>query len=182
MTITDIIALIALIVAFYGAILSSILYYKELLHIKLVCLDKNYLSFSKKQQVCDDEGCFYWCYNDNLYSIAIHIQIRNNSKANTTINSFTLNNKYTIDSSSNIDNRFPTGFYKENTFIFDNSLEHIKPLVPLISLNSYETIEGYLVFNNVTETPTFFNLTVDTIQKTKDFKLKVTSIDCRKIS
>lgn len=182
MNITDIIALIALIVAFYGAVLSSFLYYKELLHIKLICLDKNYFSFSKKNQVCDKEGFCYWCYNEKLYSLAIHVQIRNNSKINTTINSFILNNKYIIDSSSNIDSRFSTGFYKENTYIFDNSIKNIKPLIPLISLNSYETIEGYLVFNNVTELPSILKLTVDTVQKNKNFKLKTTIIDCRKIS
>lgn len=182
MNITNIIALIALFVAFYGAVLSTILYRRELLHIKLICLDNNYLSFAKKEQVCDTEGCLYWSYNENLYSLAIHIQIRNNSKTNTTINTFTLNDKYTIDSSSDLDSKFPTGFYRENLYIFDNSLEPINALVPLLSLNSYETIEGYLVFNNITEFPSCLKITVDTVQKSKNFKLETTIIDCRKIS
>lgn len=180
---TDIIALIALFVAFYGALLSTILYRKELLHIKLICLDNNYFSYAKKEQVCDNEGCYcWWSYDENLYSLAIHIQIRNNSKTNTTINSFILNDKYTIDSSSNSDRQFPTGFYKENLHIFDNALESINPLVPLLYLNPYETIDGYLVFNNVTEFPSCLKITVDTVQKSKNFKLKPKINDCRKVS
>lgn len=183
MNVTDIIALIALIVAFYGAILSTILYCKELLHIKLICLDNNYLSYSPKEPVYDDEGGYsWWSYNENLYSLAIHVQIRNNSKTNTTINSFILNDKYTIDSSSSAYRQFPTGFYKEKLRIIDNVSESINALVPLLPLNPYETIEGYLVFDNVAELPSSLKLTVDTVQKSKNFKLKTSIIDCRKIS
>lgn len=181
MSITDIIALIALIIAFYSAVLSTILYFKELLHIKIVSLANNYFSFCKKEQLFDNEGCPFWCYDENSYSLAINIRICNNSKTNTTINSFILNNKYTINSSSNIDNQFPINFYKKDTYIFTNSSENINSLIPLISLSSYETIEGYLVFNNIKELPTSLKLTVNTVQKSKNFKLKTSIIDCRKI-
>lgn len=180
MTLTDIIALLAFFVALYGAILSTILYCDELLHIKLICLSNNYFSFTKKEQVCDDEGFIYWSYNENLYSLAIHIQIRNNSKSNTTINCFTLNDSYILDSSTDIDKQFAAGFYKANSNIFDNSLQTLNILKPLISLNSYETVEGYLVFDNLVETPSSLNITVDTVQKSKKFKLKVNVTDCRK--
>lgn len=178
---TDFIALLAFIVALYGAVLSTIIFHKEKLKLKLEYLDKNYFSLSRKELTKDNHGFQYWTYSENSYSLAILVRISNNSKSNTTINSFVLNNKYVLNSSSKPQNYFSVKFKKENSEITEKSFEILNVLQPLITLSPFEAVEGYLIFDNISEIPTKFKMQINAIQRIKNYTLNFKLNDHTKI-
>lgn len=171
---TDCISLLAFIVALYGAILSTIVYNKEKLKINLTYLNKNFFSYQKERNHAKNSYYYDWIFKKDLYTLAIYVRISNNSKTNTTINNFILNNKYCLDSSYNADYRFYTKFIEDNGKIYSNNFITLdKVLTPLISINPFESIEGFLIFENIKEIPSKFTIKINTVQKSKTYTLKI---------
>lgn len=175
MDISDIIALLALLVGSYGAILSTYTAINEFFRLKLSILNpgKTYITLSQDGNYINEFGVTINSYHKDLYSIILLVRITNKSKNSTTINEFILNNKYKLNSSSELASYIPTKFYCQSNNLYEYSSEHldypiIKPLLELKPLTSYE---GYLVFNNVKEVPSQFNIKINAVQKTKSFKL-----------
>ncbi len=175
MSITDVIAFLAFIVSLYSAILSTYTAINEFFKLKLSVLDlsQTCITLTKSNYYLNEYGEHINTYFKDLYTIIIPIRIVNKSKNATTINEIILNNKYVLNSSSNFDNYIPTAFNNERnsivTFSFnDFKYELIKPLFELKSLVSYE---GYLIFNNVKEVPSKFNIKINAVQKSKTFHL-----------
>lgn len=180
MTITNIISLLALIVAFYGAILSTILFFKEKLNLKLYYLNSNYFFFSKKDEVFCEDGYMVDRYYKNLYSLAIKVRISNNSKTSTTINEFLLNKSFKLELSSNPDSLIPTSFSKCGNYLTYETYEKVNLLKPLISLKPYGSLEGFLIFENINKIPSKIKISINTVQKNKSFNLKLNINDCSK--
>ena len=178
---TDIVAILALIVATYGAILSTVIYTKEKLKITLSYLDKNYLSLSKNELTRDSHGFSYFTYSENRYCLAIYVRICNNSKSNTTINSFILNDKYVFDSSSPNYACYPVGFKRKSDEVLSKKYTNLIICKPLISLAPFETKEGYIVFDDIANIPSKINIKINAVQKSKSYKLKLVLNDCTKI-
>lgn len=180
MNITNILSLFALIVAIYGAILSTILFLKEKLNLKFDYLNSNYFFFSKINEIFCEDGFWVKTYCKNQFSLAIKIRISNNSKNATTINEFILNNSIKINSSSNSDDLIPTSFSKYGENLTYETYENVNLLKPLITLKPYESIGGYLLFENISKIPSKLKIKVNTVQKTQSFKLKININDCSK--
>lgn len=175
MDISDIIALFAFFIALYGAALSTYTAINEFfrLNFSVFDLSKTCITLTKTNEYYGEYGELVNTYCKDLYTVIIPVRIINKSKNLTTINEITLNNTYKLNSSSNLDNFIPTQFScKGNTIIAYNSKLFDYPLIkPLYELRPLSTLEGYLVFNNVKETPSYFDITVDTVQKSKTFHL-----------
>lgn len=175
MSITDVIALLAFIVALYSAILSTYTAINEFFRLKLSILDLSQISITltKNNYYINEYGEHRNTYFKDLYTIIIPIRIVNKSKNSTTINEIILNNKYVLNSSSNFDSCIPTSFKNKGNIIIASSSNNfkyqlIKPLFELKPLASYES---YLIFNNVKEVPSKFNIKVNAVQKSKTFHL-----------
>ncbi len=99
----------------------------------------------------------------------------NKSKNPTTINEITLNNKYVLNSSSNTFPYIPTNFkhYKKCLVSSDSISLNYPILKPLLELNALDTYEGFLIFNNVEELPSYFDIKINTVQKSKTFHLNL---------
>lgn len=172
---SDFIALLAFFLSLYGAIVSTSLALSENLNLKLKYLNENFLTLSLDDKLIDNYGEYLGSYNKDAYTIAIKIRIVNKSKSPTTINEFTLNNKYKMNSSFNIQNSLiPTSFENFRTALVSHSSislgkEVIKPLIELKPLSS---IEGYIIFTQLDKIPKHFNVKVDAVQKSKTFHLK----------
>lgn len=186
MDITDIIAFFAFIVALYGAILSTYTAINEFFRLNLLVFNskETYITLNKKDGFLSEYGEYISTFHKDLYTLAILVRITNKSKNTTTINEIVLNNKYIIDSSCKIDTLLPVKFANENGFIIsweDKVLQYpaIKPLLEIKPLTSYE---GYLIFNNVRELPSKFNITINTVQKSKTFHLKLSISNDYRIS
>ena len=183
MTITDTIALLAFILSLYSAVLSTYTAINEFFRIKLTYLGTSYLTLSKSDVYVDEYGEHIPTYDKSSYSLAILVRIENKSKNPTTINEFVLNNKYVLNShSSDQDYYFSTEFENKSDNIFSCGSvyignNYIKPLLQLEPLSSYE---GYLVFDNLKEKPSHFDVKVKAIQKSKNFHLRFSlTSDCR---
>lgn len=177
MTITDIIALLAFIVALYGAVLSTYTAINEFFRLKLFLIDssKNFITLSETDYYQNEYGVIFPTFNKNNFCIAILVRITNKSKNPTTINQITLNDKYIINSSCKLDFRFPISFtYNKGQLISADSQDLKYPLIkPLLEIKPLTSYEGYLIFNNVKEIPSKFDITINTVQKSKTFNLKV---------
>lgn len=88
---TDKIALFALVVALYGAILSTILYNKEKFNLKFINLGINFVTLSPNDVISNDFEEEFVTYSKNLYTIALLVRINNCSKNPITITDFILN-------------------------------------------------------------------------------------------
>lgn len=177
---TDKIALIALIIATYGAILSTILAINERFQIKLFYLGKSYITLSRKTSSLNDHGEYHDTYYKSLYTLAILVRITNNSKNPTTINDFTLNNKHIFNSFTDKEHSMiATSFkYFRNYLTTNNALFLEKDLLqPLIELQPLSTQEGYIIFDNLTDIPNKFKITVNCVQKKKNFELQISNLN-----
>lgn len=176
MEISDIIALLALLLSVYGAIISTLLALESNLKLKMNYLNISYLTLTKNlEEYINDYGTYISLFSKDLYTIAIFVRIINKSNSSTTINEFILNNKYKLD--SNFDMRYsliPTSFdfsSKQITAISNIPLEK-DVLKPLLKIEPLSAIEGYLIFTNLKEIPSSFRIKVNAIQKTKTFNFK----------
>lgn len=99
---TDKIALLALIVATYAAVLSTIIFLKERFNISLRLLNLNYLSFFHEDTNIDlaKMNLEYYKSDKHTFNLFIKLRLFNNSKNPCTISEFVLNSKYKIDSQS----------------------------------------------------------------------------------
>ncbi len=175
MSMSDFIALLAFFLSLYGAIVSTSLALSENLNLKLKYLNENFLTLSLDNKLIDNHGEYLDSYNKNTYTIAIKVRIVNKSKSPTTINEFTLNNKYKMNSSFNMQNSLiPISFENFGTAILPhNSIPLEKEIIrPLIELNPLSTVEGYIIFTDLDKIPKHFNVKVDAVQKSKTFHLK----------
>lgn len=93
----------------------------------------------------------------------------------TAINEIILNNKYIINSSCKFDTLLPTDFTNNNgtTISWKDKTLQYPPIKPLLEIKPLTSYEGYLIFNNVGELPSKFDITVNTVQKSKNFHLKL---------
>lgn len=175
MDLSDFIAFLAFIVALYGAILSTYTAISELFRLKLSIFDltKTYITLSKCNQSYGEYGELVHIYSKDLYTLIIPVRIINKSKNITTIHEITLNNSYKLDSSSVFEKFIPTRFNHKGDVItaYDSILFDYPLLKPLLELKPLSTFEGYLVFNNLKKTPSHFDITVSTVQKSKTFHL-----------
>jgi hypothetical protein len=175
LTTQDKISLFALIVASYGAILSTSLYIKERLKLKMQYL--NSCITISKSIVIDDYGEEDFLYNEDLNTIVIFVRLMNVSKIPTTVYNFCLNNKYNFDSCFDIEQSIiPTSFRKsdgrlaaKSSTVFTTECKKLKPLLELPPLS---IVEGCLIFNNVKDVPRKFKIKVFATQKSKSFKFK----------
>lgn len=177
MSITDIIALLALFVSLYGAILSTYTAINEFFRLKLSIInqDKSFITFTKSDKYLNEYGEYLGIYNKKFYTLGILVRIVNKSKNPTTINEIVLNNKYKLNSSSSINSIIPTQFeIIDGDFIEHASKSFDYPIIkPLYEIKPLDTVEGYLVFNNIKEIPSQFDITINTVQKSKTFHLKL---------
>lgn len=104
---TDKIALFALVVALYGAILSTILYNKEKFNLKFINLGINFVTLSPNDVISNDFEEEFVTYSKNLYTIALLVRINNCSKNPITITDFILNKKHIYNS-----------FFQKTTLLF----------------------------------------------------------------
>lgn len=177
MNITDIIALFALIISIYGAALSTYIAINEFFRLKLFAINQSesFITLSKNDYYQNEYGEYISTFSKNLYTIAILVRLTNKSKNLATINEISLNNKYVINSSSSFDNYLPTSFKYNKTYLICHNTKYLKyPIIkPLLEIKPLTSYEGYLIFNNVEEIPSKFNITINTVQKSKTFHLKV---------
>lgn len=173
MGVTDTIALLALFVALYGAILSTYTAINEFFRLKLSILnqDEAFITLTKSDEYLDEYGEYLGIYKKNLYTIGILVRIVNKSKNPITINEIVLNDKYKLNSSSSINSIIPTQF----EIVDDDLIEHASKnfdyptIQPLYEIKPLDTVEGYLVFNNIKKIPSQFDIKIDTVQKSKTF-------------
>lgn len=173
LNIADKIALFALVVALYGAILSTILYRKETLKINFIYLGVNFLTLSSTGTTSDNVGIHYITYDKNLYTVAILVRINNRSKNSVTITDFMLNNKYMFNSFSSREFTYiPTSFKTINNFLVPNSYKNLESHIiqPIIKIEPLSTCEGFILFSNIDKIPKKFKITINTVQKAKTFK------------
>lgn len=173
---SDFIALLAFFLSLYGAIVSTSLALSENLKLKLKYLNENFLTLSLDNNLINNHGKHLSSYNKNAYTIAIKVRIVNKSKSPTTINEFTLNNKYKMNSSFSIQNSLiPTSFENFGTALIPYSSIPLEREVirPLVELKPLSTVEGYIIFTDLDKKPKHFNLKVDAVQKSKTFHLKI---------
>lgn len=177
MNITDIIALFALFISIYGAALSTYTAINEFFRLKLLVFNpkETYITLTKSSKYLNECGQYIYTFKEHKYTIAILVRIINKSKNLSTINEITLNDKYTINSSNNFDGLIFTNFTKKNNSIIscNDKVLNYPSIKPLLEINPLTSYEGYLVFNNVDELPSKFNITINTVQKSKTFNLKI---------
>lgn len=177
---TDKIALVALVIAIYGAVLSTILAINECFQIKLFYLHKCHITLSKKTNSLNDHGEYHDTYCKSSYTIAILVRITNNSKNPTTINDFILNDKYLFNSLTDKEHSvIATGFKYFRNYLTSNNVIFLekKLLQPLIELQPLTTQEGYIIFSGLTDIPNKLKITINCVQKKKSFKLKLSNIN-----
>lgn len=175
MSITDIIAFLAFIVALYSATLSTYTAINEFFRLKIFAINpnKNFVTLSMSDYY-QEEGEPTPIFNKNKYTIGILVRITNKSKNSTTINEILLNKKYAINSSSKFDCWYPISFRCIEDCLATHESKNldypcIKPLLKLNPLTSYEC---YLIFDNIDTFPSKFSITINTVQKSKKFRLK----------
>ena len=177
MSTTDFIALLAFFISLYGAILSTYTAINEFFRLELSIInqDKSFITFTKSDKNLDEYGEYLSIYKKNFYTIGILVRIVNKSKNPTTINEIVLNDKYKLNSSSSIDDIIPTQFEAiDNSFIEHSSKNFDYPIIkPLYDVKPLDTVEGYLIFNDIKEIPSYFNVTIYTVQKSKTFHLNL---------
>ena len=177
MSITDLIALLAFIVGLYSAILSTCIAINEFFRLKLYIINpsKTYITLTKTNSYLNEYGEYVYSYDKDLYTLIILVRLVNKSKNSTTINDIILNNNYILNSSSKINDFIPINFtYKSNIPYSCETQAFDYPIIqPLISLKPLDTLEGYLVFNNVKELPAKFNIKIKTTQRSKTFHFKL---------
>ena len=80
-----------------------------------------------------------------------------------------------MNSSSSIDGIIPTQFEAiDNSFIEHASKNFDYPIIkPLYEVKPLDTVEGYLIFNDIEEIPSQFNVKINTVQKSKTFHLNL---------
>lgn len=174
---TDKIALLAFVVALYSAVLSTILYRKEHLNLKLEYLKKNYLTFSRTNSSLNNYGEKHQIYKADQYTIALYVRLINKSKSPTTIYNFKLNNKYVFDSFTNVENSLiPKSFkYYNDILVSDSSMsieKDFSEIKPLLKLEPLAITEGCLIFTNIDTIPKKFKIKVCATQRNKTFTLK----------
>lgn len=179
LSIENVIALLAFLVALYSAILSTILYRKGILKLKLFYLDESYLTFSYSPKSIhkDKFGVQYKGYNSNKYTLAIFVRVINKSKYPTTICDFILNNKYFFNSSTNVEKSLiPKSFTIKDNILVANSYATVEKsflnIQPLCELKPLSATEGCLIFTDLTTVPKKFKIKVRAVQKDKVFNLK----------
>jgi hypothetical protein len=177
MSTTDFIALLAFFISLYGAILSTYTAINEFFRLELSIInqDKSFITFTKSDKYLDECGEYLSIYKKNFYTIGILVRIVNKSKNPTTINEIVLNDKYKLNSSSSIDDIIPTQFEAiDNSFIEHASKNFDYPIIkPLYEVKPLDTVEGYLIFNDIEEIPSQFNVKINTVQKSKTFHLNL---------
>ena len=177
MSTTDFIALLAFFISLYGAILSTYTAINEFFRLELSIInqDKSFITFTKSDKYLDECGEYLSIYKKNFYTIGILVRIVNKSKNPTTINEIVLNDKYKLNSSSSIDDIIPTQFEAiDNSFIEHASKNFDYPIIkPLYEVKPLDTVEGYLIFNDIEEIPSQFNFKINTVQKSKTFHLNL---------
>lgn len=182
---TDKIALLALIVATYAAILSTIIFLKERFNISLRLLNLNYLSFFHKDTNInlDKMNLEYYKSDKHTFNLFIKLRLFNNSKNPCTISEFVLNSKYKIDSQSKIYvSHIPAFYLQANDQLYSNTFISVSPTrQPLIFLKPYETIECFICFQNVKHINKFALISVKGNNKSKTFVVKLNIKDCTKI-
>ncbi len=173
MSATDIIALLALIVATYGAILSTYTAINEFFRLKLTYLNKHYFTLTQSNHYLNECGEYIDTFEKDSYSLYVLVRLVNKSKNPTTINEIVLNDKYIIDSASDICSFVPISFkFQENCIVScDTKRLDFDAIKPLLELKPLSTFEGYLIFNNIKEIPSTFKIKVNAIQKSKTFNL-----------
>ncbi len=175
--ITDVIALLAFLVALYGAILSTYVAINEFFRLKLSVfnLNKTYITLSQSDYYSNDHGEQIPTYKSDLYSIVLLVRIINMSKNDTTINEIILNDEYTLNSSSKSIENVPCKFKYSHNMIFCNDFKYLSyPVISFpLKIEALSTVEGYLVFNNMKEIPNFFKVKIKAIQKSKTFNLNI---------
>lgn len=179
MEISDVIALLAFLLSIYGAVVSTLLVLEECLNLNLKFLNTCYLTLSYNEQQ-NNHGEYIKGYDKEKYTIAIYVRIINKSKSPTTINEFTLNNKYFLNSSFDWSNSLiPTSFKDCGTILTHQHaiILEKKTLKPLIELKPLSTTEGYLIFCQLDKVPKKFNIKLDAVQKSKTFHLKCNITD-----
>lgn len=170
---TDKIALFALVVALYGAILSTILYNKEKFNLKFINLGINFVTLSPNDVISNDFEEEFVTYSKNLYTIALLVRINNCSKNPITITDFILNKKHIYNSFSSKDYSFiPTDFEFYDNHLIKNSGKYIKDklITPLVKLEPLSSCEGFIIFDNLNNIPKKFNLIINAVPKSKKFK------------
>ncbi len=174
LSISDIISLFAFFIGLYGAILSTMIAFEEMLKLKIKYLDISYLTLSYSNEFLNDHGEHIdWLCKDK-YTLAIKVRISNNSKSPTTINEFILNNKYKFNSSFNIKNSsIPSSFEyydgyltHQNTIILENKL-----LKPLLQINPLSSVEGFIIFTQLPNVPKKIKIRIDAVQRIKTYHL-----------
>lgn len=180
LSIQDKLSLFALIIACYGAILSTILYIKDHLKIKMQYLS-SCITLSKSTSI-NNYGEEDYIYNKDLNTIVIFVRLLNTSKVPTTIYNFCLNGKYNFDSSFDIENSLvPISFHNSNDLLTCSSSKvctnECKKLMPLLELPPLSIVEGCLIFDNVKDVPNKFKIKVFATQRNKSFKFKFTFND-----
>ena len=182
---TDKIALLALIVATYAAILSTVIFLKERFNISLKLLNLNYLSFFHEDTNTNLNkiNLEFYKSNKNTFNLFIKLRLFNNSKNPCTISEFILNYRYKIDSQSEIYvSHIPAFYLQANDKLYSNTFLSVSPLrQPLIFLNPYETIECFICFQNVKHVNKFSLISVKGNDKSKTFVVKLNIKDCTKI-
>ena len=163
MSTTDFIALLAFFISLYGAILSTYTAINEFFRLELSIInqDKSFITFTKSDKYLDECGEYLSIYKKNFYTIGIH--------------EIVLNDKYKLNSSSSIDDIIPTQFEAiDNSFIEHASKNFDYPIIkPLYEVKPLDTVEGYLIFNDIEEIPSQFNVKINTVQKSKTFHLNL---------
>ncbi len=175
MEISDLIALLAFFLGIYGAVLSTTLALKENLKLKLEYLDSSYLTLSTNKEIINVYGEHLEKYNRNSFTIAILVRITNISKVPTTINEFILNNKYKFNSSFDMKySLIPTSFKNYGSILIGNCVKPLeyKTITPLLQLNPLSSIEGYLIFSQLENIPSKFDITINAVPKSKTYHLK----------
>lgn len=179
------ISLIALLIALYGAILSTFLILKEHFNISLKLLYKNYLTFfsDSVSYSVNRTNLSYYKSNTKTYDLFLNVRLFNNSKNLCTISEFVLNLKYKTNSYTNCYNsNVPTHYTIKNDELTADSYNIVSPLlIPLVKLEPYETKEGFLYFQNLKYIPKFILITVKGNDHSKSFISKINVINCTKI-
>ena len=182
---TDKIALLALIVATYAAILSTVIFLKERFNISLKLLTLNYLSFFHEDTNVnfDKINLEFYKSNKSTFNLFIKMRLFNNSKNPCTISEFILNSKYKTDSQSKMyASHIPAFYLQSNGRLYSNTFVSVSPMrQPLIFLNPYQTIECFICFQNVKHINKFALISVKGNNKSKTFVVKLNIKDCTKI-
>lgn len=182
MNLSDLLSYTALIVAIYGAILSTYIAITEFFRLKLSYLDKHFFTFATDSSI-NNHGESIRTYDNNNFTFVILVRITNKSKNPTTISEFVLNNNYHLNSFTKIPFFVPTSFRCCNFKTIATSgfhLDNTNTLQPLIELKPLSSCEGYLVFNDLSCVPKNVRIKVCATQKSKIFNLKLCiSNDCR---